>query len=188
LQQIYRGEDLAVSETPQSFQVWLFETLRAPNTEAGLVSSHVARRLLTMPLPKRRDVANAMMRLEFWDPFDRLNSGQRSAQRLTRDGILLALRSAPTSGDLYLAAAWLESLTDGFGARGQALLEASHVFAPREFVVIKGRLILGGRVWPLLSPEQRKALQADLAIFRSVDAPGAAEFEKRLAQEGMTLQ
>lgn len=188
LRDIYRGADLAVSETPDSFRVWLFEEFRAPDAKLSAVSSHVARRLLWVPVDKRRSVANALMRIEFWDAFDRQEGGRRVAQRLTRDGILLALRSAPTSGDLYLTASWLESVTDGFGTRGQALLEASHVFAPRELAAIRGRLILGGRVWPLLSPEQRKALQADLAIFRSVDAPGAAAFEKRLAEEGMRLQ
>lgn len=188
LREIYRGADLAVSETPDSFRAWLFDELRAPDAEAGATTSLVADRLLTMPVEKRRSAANAMMRREFWDAFDQVEGGRRAAQRQTRDGILLALRAAPTSGDLYLTAAWLESVTDGFGARGQALLEASQVFAPRELSVIRGRLILGSRVWPLLSPARRKALQADLAIFRSVDAPGAADFEKRLAEEGMRLQ
>lgn len=188
LREIYRGADLAVSETPQSFRVWLFEELRAPEADAASASSRIAGRLLRMPLDKRRNAANAMMRVEFWQPFDQLRGGRGDAQRQTRDGILIALRSAPTSSDLYLTAAWLESVTDGFGKRGQELLQASHVFAPRELALIQGRLILGGRVWPLLSEAQRDALKADLTIFRSVDAKGAAAFEKRLTEEGMRLQ
>jgi hypothetical protein len=188
LREAYRGADLAVSETPESFSVWLFEDLGASEADAGLSSSRISNRLLRMPLDKRRRAANAMMTMAFWQPFGRLPGGLRGAQRRARDGILLALRAAPTSGDLYLTAAWLESMTDGFGKRGQDLLQASHVFAPRELAVVRGRLILGGRVWPLLSPEQRKALQADLATFRRVDAVGAAAFEARLVEEGLRLE
>lgn len=184
----YRQSDIAVTERPQTFQVWLHDLVAEPAASPERVSDRVADRLLVMPMVARRKLVNAMMRQDFWQPFARLPQGSRGIQRMVRDGVLQALRAAPTSGDLYVAAAWLETATDGFGSQAQRLFEASHSFAPRELPLVRARLQLGGIVWPLLGPEARDQMMADFAIFTEVAPAEAAEAGRALTAQGVTLR
>src|SRR5262245_47375284 len=60
IRQIYRPEDLAYSETPQTFRLWFLEAhLHAPSDDA--LTMAVAERLRTMRIDKRRALVNALM-------------------------------------------------------------------------------------------------------------------------------
>ena len=125
---------------------------------------------------------------EFWEPFAGQEGGPKTVQRQVRDGVLMALQSSPTAGDLYLTAAWLEALTDGFGLRGRELLRASHVFAPRELSLVRGRLRLAALVWPLLGPQDHDALRKDFATYRNAEPRRAAELQAVFAIEGIEIE
>lgn len=180
---IYRPGDIAVSESPASFQAWL----RDGGLTADGAPRRIAQRLLAMPLDHRRDAAAAMLKPAFWERLTAKGHSPRTIQAEVRDGLLLALRESPASGDLYLAAAWLDTVTDGFSARTQALMIAAQVYAPRELPFVVERLNLAPLVWPLLDAEGRKPFSSDFQVLRSMQPERAAQLAQRLAEDGVTL-
>ena len=135
----YRQSDIALTESPATFQVWLSETALEGTGAATDISERVASRLLAMPLEKRRDLVASLVQREFWMPLTKERETPRALQQATLDGVIEALHKAPMAGDLYLAAAWIEIRTAGFGSRARELLKASHIFAPRELPLIGDR-------------------------------------------------
>lgn len=181
----YRSSDIAVTETPQTFQAWLAQDVQPAGLGGTGAASRIARRLLIMPLENRRGLAAAVMQPAFWKPFATGGQTPRAMQQAVRDGLLLALRRAPMAGDLYLAAAALETRIDGFGSRGRALLKASHTFAPRELPFVINRLSMAPLVWPLLKDEDRLLMKADLETLRRVQPERASKIEEALAKDGV---
>jgi hypothetical protein len=182
----YRSTDLALTEQPASFRAWLLGVVAEPDQTH--TTRRIAKRLLAMPLASRRNAADAMAGREFWEPFAGQEGGPKKVQRQVRDGILLALQSSPAAGDLYLTAAWLESLTDGFGLRGRELLRASHIFAPRELSLVRGRLRFAALVWPLLGPSDHEALRKDFVTYRNAEPGPAAKLRAVFALEGIEIE
>ena len=111
-----------LTEQPASFRAWLLGVVAEPDQTH--TTKRIATRLLVMPMASRRNAADAMTGRAFWEPFAGQEGSLKTVQRQVRDGVLMALQSSPTAGDLYLTAAWLEALTDGFGLRGRELLRA----------------------------------------------------------------
>jgi hypothetical protein len=184
---VYRSSDIALTETPQTFQAWLFQELQSVDVSHVDAAGNIANRLLIMPLEKRRGLAAALMQPAFWTPFAAEGQTPRAAQQVMRNGLLQALSRAPMLGDLYLAAAWLEVRIEGFGARGRALLKASHRFAPRELPFVVNRLSMAPLVWALLKDEDRALLRADLETLRRVQPERADKIEAALAKDGVTF-
>lgn len=180
---IYRKGDIAITESPASFQAWL----RDGGLTAGTAPQHIAQRLLAMPLDHRRDAAVAMLQPAFWQPLAVKGQSPRAIQVEVRDGLLLALKASPASGDLYLVAAWLDMVTDGFSDRSRALLRFAQAYAPRELPFVVERLNLAPLVWPLLDAEGRKLFATDLEVLRSVQPERAARLVQALAEEGVSF-
>ena len=124
-----------MTEQPASFRAWLLGIVAEPDQTH--TTKRIATRLLVMPMASRRNSADAMTGREFWEPFAVQEGSLKYVQRQVRDGVLMALQSSPTSGDLYLTAAWLEALTDGFGLRGRELLRG-HMSLRRENCRLSG--------------------------------------------------
>ena len=185
----YRSGDLAVTETPQTFLAWLVEQ-HAMSAEAAPadLSWRIARRLDVMPLDKRRDLTVALLAPESWQALTTPGASPRAAQVKVRDGLLLALERNPAAGDLYLAAAALETRLDGFTDRSLALLRSSRIFAPRELPVLRARLAFAATVWTLLDEEDRQAMRADFAVLRSTEPKIADQMLKALANSGVGLE
>src|SRR5262245_14022249 len=60
IRQIYRSEDLAYSESIQTFRLWFLEARRHAASDSALTGV-VAERLRTMRIDKRRALVNALM-------------------------------------------------------------------------------------------------------------------------------
>lgn len=183
----YRQADLTMTETPQTFQAWIADVSSSASVSPAELSASAAHRLLAMPLEKRRGVAVAVMNQKFWLPLAPAGQTPRALQQSLREGVLEALRHAPMAGDLYLAAAWLEIRTLGFGSRARALLKASHTFSPYELPLVVKRLALAPSVWPLLAPDERTRLKTDLDTLRRVAPAQADEIEAALTAEGVSF-
>ena len=65
-------------------------------------------------------------------------------------GLKEALSRAPLSGAMWLAAAKLRTLQDGFDATAETYLRRSYVLAPKEAGVAADRLAFTGSIRPLL--------------------------------------
>ena len=159
--------------------------MRDGGLTAGTAPQRIALRLLAMPLDHRRDATVAMLQPAFWQSLTSKGQSPRAVQIEVRDGLMLALMASPASGDLYLAAAWLDMVTGGFNDRTRALLRFAQVYAPRELPYVVERLKLAPLVWPLLDAEGRKPFAADLEVLRSVQPERAALLELALSEEGV---
>jgi hypothetical protein len=183
----YQKADIALTETPATFQAWTIEASDRGNNLADGLPERVGSRLLLMPLEKRRDLVVALVQRGFWQPLTPERQTPRALQEGVLAGVLDALHQAPMAGDLYLAAAWLEIRLNGFGSKARALLVASHLFAPRELPVAVERLALAPTIWPLLDAEDQARLKADLETLRNVAPERAGKIEAELAASGVTI-
>lgn len=173
---IYQPADLARTETPLTLRSWLAAEWTAAAVDNSGNRSSMARglaaRLQIMSLQSRRDAVLAMMNDGFWQVVAG-KTGFRSAKAMASEAFESALLNAPTSGDLYLGAAWLRLTTTGFSPEVVRLLRNAQLLAPREYPFVRTRAQLLPAVWPLLDEEARSALLADLAIVKAAQ-PGVA--------------
>ncbi len=110
----------------------------------------IADRLLLLPVSPRRAILSAMMDDAFWSSLARTEAGRRGFITLSSRALDHALLRAPLSGAMWLAAAKLRTLQDGFDARAEIYLRRSYVLAPKEAGVAADRLAFTGAIWPLL--------------------------------------
>jgi hypothetical protein len=172
----YQPADLAYSDGPRSFQAWLSRTWRgAPDGDEA--ASAIAARLLAMPIAARRATVASMADEAFWTGAVADEAGRRALQAHTRAAVLAALRQAPAAGELWLAAAVLQTRLDGFDERASSYLAASYRFAPREGQVAYGRAGLIAHILPVLDGPLAEAAANDLGLI----AAAYPRLDRRLA-------
>ena len=110
----------------------------------------IADRLLLLPVSPRRAILSAMTDDAFWSGLTRSESDRRRFIALSSRGLNEALSRAPLSGAMWLAAAKLRTLQDGFDATAEIYLRRSYVLAPKEAGVAADRLAFTGSIRPLL--------------------------------------
>ena len=165
LRSIYREEDVAYSETPQTFRLWF---LRAQQGQASreVVAKAVAGRLSIMRLDQRRVLVHALMDDRYLENLWTDDKTRRASVDILLQGVLGALSTSPLSGDLWLVAARLRRRLNGFDETAAHYLEASFRYAPREEYLALDRLVLSSQVSPLLSDEVKELARRDGVLVR----------------------
>ncbi len=110
----------------------------------------IANRLLLLPVSPRRAILSAMTNDAFWSRLARSETERRRFIAISSRGLKEALSRAPLSGAMWLAAAKLRTLQDGFDATAETYLRRSYVLAPKEAGVAADRLAFTGSIRPLL--------------------------------------
>lgn len=155
LSSAYRTADLFDQQPVASFAAWL-STLPEPDGVAAETGPDdgqaraIADRLLLLPVSPRRAILSAMMDNVFWSDLSRSEADRRWFIAVSSQGLDEALSRAPLSGAMWLAAAKLRTLQDGFDATAEAYLRRSYVLAPKESGVAADRLAFTGSIRPLL--------------------------------------
>ncbi len=156
----FRPADLFYQQPVAGFAAWLAALPEPVDAAAdagpydigpddGLARA-IADRLLLLPVSPRRAILSAMMDDAFWSGLARTEAGRRGFITLSSRALDHALLRAPLSGAMWLAAAKLRTLQDGFDARAEIYLRRSYVLAPKEAGVAADRLAFTGAIWPLL--------------------------------------
>ena len=110
----------------------------------------IANRLLLLPVSPRRAILSAMTNDAFWSRLAQSEAERRRFIAISSLGLDKALSRAPLSGAMWLAAAKLRTLQDGFDATAETYLRRSYVLAPKEAGVAADRLAFTGSIRPLL--------------------------------------
>lgn len=167
LRQFHQPIELAYSEGPEAFQGWLSRSWRAvPEGRAHIVVA-VSKRLASMPIATRRRTVAAMTDDAFWTGVAAEEASRRALQISVREAVLQSLQQAPMAGDLWLAAAYLHTILDGFDADAAGYLAASYRFAPHEGQVAYARAGLIAHVLPVLDGPLAEAAAGDLALIEA---------------------
>ncbi len=124
----------------------------------------IAGRLLLLPVSPRRAILSAMMNDPFWSGLARSEADRRRFIAVSSLGLDEALRRAPLSGAMWLAAAKLRTLQDGFDAKAETYLRRSYVLAPKEAGVAADRLAFTGSIRPLLRDDFDAEFERDSQI------------------------
>jgi hypothetical protein len=165
LRQSHQPIDLAYSEGPEAFQGWLSRKWRAgPDGREHIVVA-VSMRLTSMPIATRRRTVAAMTGDAFWTGVAAEEASRRALQISVREAVLRSLQQTPMAGDLWLAAAYLHTMLDGFDADAAGYLAASYRFTPREGQVAYPRAGLIAHVLPVLDGPLAEAAAGDLALI-----------------------
>jgi hypothetical protein len=112
LEQVYRPDDIAYSESNQTF------------------------------LDQRRALVHALLSDPFLKTMWNDDRDRRGTLGALLGGVLQALASSPLEGDLWLAAARLRRSLMGFDEEGERYLTASFRYTPREVDLVIDRLFL----------------------------------------------
>ena len=152
LSSAYRTADIFYQQPVASFAAWL-SVLPEPVGVAGRADSQataIADRLLLLPVSPRRAILSAMMDNGFWSGLTRSEEDRRRFIAISSRGLDEALSRAPLSGAMWLAAAKLRTLQDGFDAKAETYLRRSYVLAPKEAGVAADRFAFLLSIRPLL--------------------------------------
>jgi hypothetical protein len=171
LAQTYRPEDLAYSESDQTFRLWFLEARRHAPSDDTLTTA-VAERLRAMRIDKRRALVDAMMSNRFLATMWSDEQDRRGNLRALLGGALQALSSSPMEGDLWLIAARLRWRLEGFDDVAEQYLDASFRYTPREIQLLVDRLVLARAVGIVLSPETRQLARRDQDYLRDFNGHG----------------
>ena len=184
----YRAQDLLLTQTPDTFKVWLSELTHQEDIPSIAKAASIADRLAAMPHALRRRVIINMARSDFWSDIEPLGASQRVTKQRVLEGILLALRGEPAAGDLYFAAAWLEASLNGYTIRAQHLLAASRTLAPHEFDLAVERLILSATVWESMAVAERLQSKDDFDVVVEARPREASAIVAELARDGIRFE
>ncbi len=160
----FRAADLFYQQPVAGFAAWLaalpepVDVAADTGPDDGLARA-IADRLLLLPVSPRRAILSAMMDDAFWSGLAQSEADRRGFIALSSRALDHALSRAPLSGAMWLAAAKLRTLQDGFDARAEIYLRRSYVLAPKEAGVAADRLAFTGSIRPLL----REDFDADFA-------------------------
>jgi hypothetical protein len=160
IERIYRPEDLAYSETPQTFRLWFLEARRHGSSD-NVLSVSVAERLRTMRIDKRRALVSALMSDPYLETLWSDRKDRRGNLGSLLGGVLRALSTSPLEGDLWLVAARLRRRLNGFDEEAERYLQASFRYTPREIYLVMDRLLLASQVALVLSPETLELARRD---------------------------
>ena len=187
----YRPGDVFLTHSPRSLQAWLAELAAeaaGPGADRISLARRIADRLVLMPLPDRRKAIVAMTHPEFWNAIVPKGSTPRAIKEIVLAGTLLALAGSPAAGDLYFAAAWLETGLDGYAQRPRRMLEASHVFSPREIEIVIERVRFAPLIWTFAGDGERQRLTADFHLVREAFPREADQIAVELARHGVVIE
>jgi hypothetical protein len=141
----FRPADIFYQRPVAAFAAWLLALPEPVDVAADTGSDDgqaraIAYRLLLLPVSPRRAILSAMMDNDFWSGLARSEADRRRFIAVSSRALDLALLRAPLSGAMWLAAAKLRTLQDGFDATAETYLRRSYVLAPREAGVAADRL------------------------------------------------
>ena len=159
LSQTYRPDDVLFSEGPNLFRSWLTRRM-ASN---ALRSEAIGQRLLMMPIASRRATAVAMMDLSFYEGLWTRERDRVPVLKMLEEGILAALSTAPSAGELWLAATKTRALHTGFDKKAESFLATSYLMAPREADIARARMVFVDSVSRLLRRSYDEARARDEA-------------------------
>ena len=160
----YEMGDILYDEGPELFQAWL----RREQKSGGPTPQSIAQRLLLMPIGSRRATVVAMTRPDFLSPVVDNEADRQSLLISLEDGIVEALGTAPSSGDLWFAASYVRSRTTGFDRIAEDYLAASYLTAPREGDLARLRHVYIANVSPLLRTPMEAERDRDRAIIAAI--------------------
>lgn len=160
----FEAGDIFYDEGPDLFQAWL----RREHQREALTPSLISRRLLIMPIVSRRATVAAMMRPDFLSPVIDDEAARREVILKLEDGIVEALGTAPSAGDLWFAASLIRSRIVGFDRVAEDYLAASYLTAPREGDLARLRYVYLSQVAPLLRAPMTVERDRDRAIVANV--------------------
>jgi hypothetical protein len=147
----YRMADIFYQQPVAGFAAWLSAL---PVDDAADTAPDdgeaIANRLLLLPVSPRRAILSAMTDNAFWSGLTRSEADRRRFIAMSSRGLDKALSRAPLSGAMWLAAAKLRTLQDGFDATAETYLRRSYVLAPKEAGVAADRLAFLLSIRPLL--------------------------------------
>lgn len=167
----YRTEDILFNDGPELFTVWL-----SRHSQTGtLEPAAIGRRLLAMPIAARRATTDAMMQPSFLQNVAERESERGALLKTIELGLIAALTAAPTSGELWLAAARVRTLHRGFDEKAESFLAMSYLMAPREAGLARARLVFATSVSPLL----RQSFAEERLRDRDTVQATYPEFERR---------
>ena len=158
LSSAYRTADIFYRQSVTEFAAWLSGLPEPADAAAGTgpddgQARMIADRLLLLQVSPRRAILSAMTNDAFWSGLARSESDRRRFIAVSSQGLDEALSRAPLSGAMWLAAAKLRTLQDGFDATAEAYLRRSYVLAPKESGVAADRLAFMLSIRPLLRGE-----------------------------------
>lgn len=169
LSSAFRAADIFFQQPVEGFAAWL-STLPEPvdvvadtGPENGQARA-IANRLLLLPVSPRRAILSAMTNDAFWSGIALSEVERRRFIAVSSQGLDEALSRAPLSGAMWLAAARLRTLQDGFDATAEAYLRRSYVLAPKEAGVAADRLAFVAEVRALLRADFDSDFRRDSRI------------------------
>jgi hypothetical protein len=179
----YDPDDILYDDGPELFQVWL----RREHRQGSLDADSVARRILTMPIGRRRATVIAMMRPDYLAAASGSEAERRELLARLEAGIVKALSTAPTAGDLWLAASKVRSQISGFDRKAESYLAASYLTAPREGDVALIRHVYASAVTPLMRTPMTSERDRDRAIVETLQPAFGEKVDDWLdrTQEGL---
>lgn len=169
LSSAYRTADIFYQQPVARFAAWL-AALPEPDDVAADTGHDdgqaraIADRLLLLPVSPRRAILSAMTNDAFWSGLARSEADRRRFIAVSSRGLAEALSRAPLSGAMWLAAAKLRTLQDGFDATAETYLRRSYVLAPKEAGVAADRLAFTASIRPLLRGEIDADFSRDIRI------------------------
>jgi hypothetical protein len=180
LSSIYRTEDFAYTESEQTFELWLTDTIRRGGYTSVSKSNLIAKRLLMMSIPNRRNAVSSMMIQLFWDELAPPGTDRRLIFNLMAEATSKALKLSPLSGDLWLFQAWLRTQTNSFDIVAEKYFLTSHRFTPREGQLALRRLDFIMSLDQHLSAEASAAAKEDLSLLPQLEPSLTRDYEIRL--------
>jgi len=176
LSSAYRTADIFYQQPVAGFAAWLLASPEPVDVAADTdpddgQARAIADRLLLLPVSPRRAILSAMTNDAFWSGLARSQAERRRLIAVSSRGLDEALSRAPLSGAMWLAAAKLRTLQDGFDARAETYLRRSYVLAPKEAQVAADRLAFTASIRPLLRGDIDADFSRDIRIVCQT-APG----------------
>jgi hypothetical protein len=182
LSHVYRPIDLAYRQSEQTFYDWLAAEIKQDDPQSKHVADLIAQRLMIMAVTERRDTVNSMMIEYFWDELAPPGTDRRPIYSLMDRATKSALKSLPLAGDLWLFAAWLRTMTNGFDEKAAEYLLMSQRFTPREKTLVLSRLDFITQVVSTVSAEVKNAGLMDLSVAQRLDPDAVKEYSEKLKQ------
>lgn len=170
LERTYLPEEVLYRGSPDTLVLWLASL----DVEDADTADRLRDRLLSMPLPVRRDAVLALAGNDSWTRFVRNPQDLRRWQRVVLEASKRAAARAPAAGDLWFLAGVLNGRLQGYGQTTQGYLALSATYAPRELELVGARLVVLATAWPLLEDRLKETVRRDLAVAET-GAPQRAE-------------
>jgi hypothetical protein len=184
LERSYLPEEILYRGSADTLVLWLASL----DVEDAETTARLCDRLLSMPLPLRRDAVLALAGDETWTRFVRNPQDVRSWQRVVLDATKRAAARTPAAGDLWFLAGVLNGRLQGYGRMTQDYLSLSAIYAPREVELVSARLTVLATAWPLLEDTLKETVRRDLAVAEIATPQRAEALKDVLKRSGANLE